>query len=132
MVKRIAGLSVGMVMLLSLLCACGGGETAVKSFPFALEKPFITNLSDSQKILRTEIVLEVTDEALVTSLVEESYKIEDTVISILRELTDKEVAQPGIKDELKTKILDALKAEFGEIGEQISKVYFTTFVVAKS
>jgi len=88
---------------------------------------FTTNVKGSPKLLKSAIVLVVNAEGLETKLRYENARIRDTIIFILRDLTETEILDPGIQNILREKIIDALNERLGI--DNFVEVLFNDFVI---
>lgn len=92
---------------------------------------FITNVKDSQMLVKASVVLEVNrsaeDEEFYAFLDENKYKIRDAIVFVLREKTADQLQQPNIKailtDEMVEKINQVLEID------NVKTIYFTDYVV---
>ncbi|MCL2125777.1 MAG: flagellar basal body-associated FliL family protein [Oscillospiraceae bacterium] len=89
---------------------------------------FTTNVSGSSRLLKAGIILIVNDDKLEERLTAENARIRDTIIFILRDLTENEIKEPGTQDVLRGRIIDALNERL-EI-ENFVEVLFNDFVMA--
>lgn len=102
-------------------------ESEVTLYNFAIEDPFITNVSNSQKLFKATIILVVDKEKMDEYFTENSYVIRDTILMILRELTEEEIKSVDTQDKLRDVISSALNKTLGI--ENIVSVYFGDFVM---
>ena len=97
------------------------------SYTYALDDAFITNVKDSRKLLKTSVVLVANDENLQEMLDANQYVVRDTVLFILRDLTEDDICSDTIQDTLRKEIPDALNKAL-EINS-ITSIYFGDFVM---
>jgi flagellar FliL protein len=102
-------------------------EPEIVLYTYAIEDSFITNVKDSQKLLKTSIILVVNKEKMDEFLGMNIYSIRDTILIILRNLTDKEIASMDIQERLRDEIPSALNKVL-KIDSVVS-VYFSDFVM---
>ncbi len=102
-------------------------EPEIILYNYAIEDAFITNVNGSQKLFKTAIILVVNKEAMDEYLGENIYTIRDTILMILRNLTEKEISTMDIQDRLRVEIAAALNKVL-EIDNVVS-VYFGDFVM---
>lgn len=102
-------------------------EPKVELYTYAIEDAFITNVKGSQKLFKTSVILVVNKENMDEVFAENTYIIRDTIIMILRELTEEEISGMTIQDMLRTEIASALNKAL-EI-DNIVSVYFGDFVM---
>lgn len=91
---------------------------------------FVTNIRDSQRLLKVTVVLEVlsTDtEELLLHLKDNNHIIRDVIVFTLREKTEDELRAMGVEDELREEIKSNLVDQMGM--EELQKVYFNDFVI---
>ena len=90
---------------------------------------FTTNVSDSIRILKTALVLVVNSDKLDEQLAEENARIRDTIIFILRDLSEDEIRDnEGTQDALREKIITALNERLGI--DNFVEVLFNDFVMS--
>lgn len=87
---------------------------------------FITNLSNSKKLLKTSIVIEVNNKKEIAYMTKNNYKVRDIIVDVLSQVTEEEVLKADIRNELKKEIHEELKTRLGLNG--IVDVYFNDFV----
>lgn len=91
---------------------------------------FVTNISDSTRLLKATIVLEIstTDTKGVNEyLTENNHIIRDIIVFTLRSKTEAELRSNGIEDALRTEIVGNLKAKMGL--DYITTIYFNDYVI---
>jgi flagellar basal body-associated protein FliL len=96
-------------------------------YTYELDDSFVTNVKDSQKLFKTTIVLVATDENLTDMLTANKYVIRDTILFMLRDLTEEDICSDTIQDKLRTEIPAALNKALGI--DSIVSVYFGDFVM---
>jgi len=94
---------------------------------------FTTNVrsvdgSAAVHLLKATIVLVVNEEGLEDMLTKENARIRDTIIFILRALTQQEILASGTQDQLREKIISALNERLGI--DNFIEVLFNDFVMA--
>ena len=90
---------------------------------------FTTNLKGSQtRFLRTGVVIVVNKTGLEDFITAENNNIRDTIIFILRDLTEEEARAEGTQDILRTRMISALNERLGI--ENIVEIRFYDYVVA--
>jgi flagellar basal body-associated protein FliL len=89
---------------------------------------FTTNVNGAPRLLKTGVVLVVDREGLEERLNNENGRIRDTIIFILRDLTEDEILAEGTQDELRERIMDELNARLGS--DFVVEVLFNDFVMA--
>ena len=91
---------------------------------------FVTNISDSTRLLKATIVLEIstTDPTGVTKyLTENNHIIRDKIVFTLRSKTEEELRSQGIEEQLRTEIVNNLKSKMGL--DYITTIYFNDYVI---
>ena len=89
---------------------------------------FTTNVKDSSRILKATIILVVNAEGLEEMLSNENARIRDTIIFILRDLTDEEIKDTETtQDALRERIITALNERLGI--DNFVEVLFNDFVM---
>ena len=137
-IKMILGIAVLMIIVatgtsyLFMRLLLDSGETGIET----IEKfghthslgDFVVNLSDMRTyhLMRTNIVVEISDERMIADLQERDPQIRDSIIVILRSQARENVEQPGAE-----KIKEQIKKSINEIfqRELIKNVWFTELVV---
>ena len=92
---------------------------------------FTTNVvtnNNQLKLLKAAIVLVYNDETVGDTLKNENARIRDTIIFILRDLTDEEILAKGTQDMLRENIISSVNERLGITS--IVEVLFTDFVMA--
>lgn len=89
---------------------------------------FTTNVRDSRRILRTGVAVVVNEEGMEQFLHENHFAIRDSLVFILRELTEDDIQATGRQDLLRARIVTLLNDRF-EI-ENFVDVILYEFVMA--
>ncbi len=88
-----------------------------------------TNLADERKILKFNMVVEYTDETLLTLITTNKSKITNNVYEIFRRKTYEQTQSPSFqertRDEIKEMIIEILESD----AETITNVYFLQFII---
>ena len=88
---------------------------------------FITNIKDNTCLIKTDLVIEVTDRAKYKKLNDSTYKVRDLIINVLRSKTYDEMMNPSIQETLKTQIIGRINEEFNL--NAADNIYFNEFVL---
>ncbi|MDR0489939.1 MAG: flagellar basal body-associated FliL family protein [Oscillospiraceae bacterium] len=88
---------------------------------------FTTNIRGSTHLLKTSPVLVVNVEGLEDMLAKENTRIRDTIIFILRDLSEDDIAAPAPQDGLRARIVKALNELLGI--DNFVEVRFNDFVM---
>ena len=91
---------------------------------------FVTNISDSTRLLKTTIVLEIstTDPDGVTEyLTENNHIIRDVIVFTLRNKTEDELRSNDIEKTLRSEIVNNLESKMGL--DYIVTIYFNDYVI---
>ena len=115
------------MLVLKDQAANSSAETEPKVYTYALDDSFITNVKDSRKLFKTTIILVSSAEDLKETLDANQYIIRDTILFILRDLTEEEICSDTIQDTLRKEIPDALNQALKI--DSITSVYFGDFVM---
>jgi len=107
--------------------ANSSAEAEPKVYTYALDDSFITNVKDSRKLFKTTIILVSDADNLKDTLDANQYIIRDTILFILRDLTEEEICSDTIQDTLRKEIPDALNQALKI--DSITSVYFGDFVM---
>ena len=89
---------------------------------------FTTNVYDSNRLLKATIVLVVNDAGLQETLEKENARIRDTIIFILRDLTETDIKAPGTQNELRNRIITTLNNQLSI--DNFVEVLFNDFVMS--
>jgi flagellar basal body-associated protein FliL len=127
-----------IIIIVVILAAVGAGayflffkdqgeETKTELYNYAIKDAFITNVKDSVKLCKTQVVLVVNEKGLEDTLDENLYTIRDTVLFILRDLTEEDIKSMDIQEKLRESIPQALNQAL-EVDYVVS-VYFSDFVM---
>ena len=112
----------------ALLSACGSdGEAKIVRAEYSPGEYFTTNVSGSYHLLKVVPILVVNREGLEDTLKERNATIRDTIIFILRDLTEEEITAPGNQDELRERIVTTLNERLGV--DYFVEVIFNDFVM---
>lgn len=98
-----------------------------KLYNYAITDPFITNVKDSSKLFKATIVLVANQKGLDDLLEQNQYTVRDTILFILRDLTEKDIKNEEIQDTLRQSIPDALNEALGI--DSIVSVRFSDFLM---
>lgn len=88
---------------------------------------FVTNVKDSNRLLKTSVVLELDSKKMQDELKDKNTLIRDTIIFILRELDETDVRSPDVQEKLRVQLKDALNKQLGT--EHIIGILFNDFVM---
>ena len=133
-----------IIIIVALVLILGGGGAAVFFFvlggeegpppPPVIFSPgdfFIVNVKDSNRLLKTAVLVAVSGErahrGLPDRLEEDMYVVRDTIIFILRELTEDKIRLMGAEDEVRSMLVAGLNEKFDTDG--IVDILFTEFVI---
>lgn len=103
------------------------GEKEEPRFIYDPAISFVTNVQDSDALVKTTLVVQVIGEDTLNELTENAVKVNDCIISVLREKTKDEMKSPEIQDQLKTEICSRLMTDLQM--EDIETVFFNELVV---
>lgn len=101
------------------------GESEVL-YNYAIKEAFIANVKDSQKLVKASIIL-VVNKDITEDLEKNVYIIRDTILIMLRSLTDEDISSGDIMEKLRSDIPAALN-EALDIDNVVS-IYFSDFVM---
>ena len=119
---------IGGAALYFFMFSGGDKEKPEVRFEYSPGDFFTTNVKESTRLLKATIVLIVNDDRLEDMLAKENARIRDTVIFILRDLTEGDIRDEGTQDELRDRILAALNERL-DINNFV-EVLFNDFVMA--
>ena len=89
---------------------------------------FTTNVNESTRLLKAGIVLVVNSDKLEEQLSNDNARIRDTIIFILRSLTEEEIRAQGTQDALRDRIIEALNERLAI--DNFVEVLFNDFVMS--
>lgn len=102
-------------------------NNAAKKYHYDPGDSFITNVTNSSALIKSDIIIEVNDENTYKFFSDNEFKVRDIIINILRKKTLEEAIQEDCQDNLKIEIVEALKSNF--LFLNIEDVYFNEFVI---
>lgn len=97
------------------------------TYDFAIEDAFITNVKQSDRLLKTTVILVLNKKDMDEYLDKNLYTLRDTILFILRDLTEGDITSTEIQHSLRRRIADALNQTL-EI-DNIVSVKFSDFVM---
>lgn len=109
-----------------------GGDSDVVQMKDIKQYPmdsFTANLADAgqARYIRTSITLEYTDNKIVDEIGIKKHRLNDIIITTLREKSAKDLDSPEKTQELKNELLEKINAELDK-GE-LSGLYFNEFII---
>ena len=116
-----------LIIALCLACASCGFAQKVVVFAYDPGDYFVTNITDSKSLLKSDLTIEMTGKSQYKELTDNTFKVRDIIISVLRTKTYDELKSTDIQDVLKVEISDKLKESL-EI-DTIQNIYFNEFVI---
>lgn len=127
-----------IIIIIACLVLAGGGflalkllagprETILRPMTYDPGDYFITDVKDSNSLLKTDIMIYVEDDRLQEDLLANNHIIRNDIIFILRNMTAEELKAAGIEETLSRAITDRLNSEFET--DSFSRVYFNEFVI---
>jgi flagellar basal body-associated protein FliL len=96
-------------------------------YNYAIADSFVTNVKDSSKLFKTTVVLVLNKAEMDSFIKENQYTVRDTILFILRDLTEEDIKSSDIQDKLRISIPQALNAALKI--DNIVSVYFSDFVM---
>ena len=131
-----------VVLIIAIIVIAAGAALYLFVFSAGGEKPevrvnyspgdfFTTNVKvtgNAARMLKTGVVLVVNEQGLEAMLEEENARIRDTIIFILRDLTEEEIRAEGNQDDLRERIINALNERLDI--DNFVEVLFNDFVMA--
>lgn len=135
MPKKLMIIIIGAVLLIGaavavyffVLRGSNEAEEPVVVYNYAIENAFVTNVKDSTKLFKTTVILVVNEEGMEETLDSNIYIIRDTILFIMRNLTEADISSSDIRERLQNSIPAALN-EALQI-ENIVTIYFSDFVM---
>lgn len=129
-ILKLAAIFTICVFSLTLFAACSKetGDEPPTLYAFDTGDAFTTNIKDSKKMLKCQVVFQLNDEKAVTEFTEQNYIVRDAVNKVLLGLTEDEVLNNADLDALGAKLTEAANAALNTTHFYSAK--FTTFVAA--
>lgn len=103
------------------------GEERDRSFSYDPGEFFVTDIQDSNRLLKTDVILVLSDSREEGHYLQHNHRIRNTIIFVLRNMTEDQLMQSDIEDRLNRAIIDHLNREFDT--DHFQKVYFNEFVI---
>jgi len=88
---------------------------------------FVTDIADSRRLLKSDIIISCSGDYKSNDLVKENHRIRDIIIFTLREKTESDLQTNGIKELLNEEIIQKLNDAFET--DAFKKLYFNEFVI---
>lgn len=88
---------------------------------------FVTNITDSKSLLKSDLIIEVADKEQYKELEKNNFKVRDTIINVLRSKAYEEIRNPEVQCTLKEEIHRKLSENFKI--DKIQNIYFNEFVI---
>ena len=100
-------------------------KVSEKHVSYIIKEPFTTDVKDSSVLLvRVSVSLELLNKESQVIVEEKTEMIKDTIVSVLRDKTEKQyLAQDKIKQEITDRLNKIMQKEV------VDKVYFTEFII---
>ncbi len=103
------------------------GPVELVAFNFDPGEYFVTDIKNSNRLLKTDIIIHAADDTLLPTFTENSHKIRDIIIFTLREKTGDQLQSSTIQQELRDEIIKKLNVEFET--DTFQTLYFNEFVI---
>lgn len=125
-----------IIIIVIIALALGGGAAwyflkpkpvVDLSFNYDPGEYFVTDIKNSKRLLKTDIIIHALDKSLEVEWTENNHVIRDIVIFTLREKTEEQLQSPTIQKDLNDELILKLRAEFET--EAFEKLYFNEFVI---
>ena len=124
-----------LIIVLSIVLLAGGiyvhsvskGLTEEEPVPYDPGDVFITNLKDGSGLVKVRLMLELKNKKAAENLTKVNYRLRDSIISVLREITREDAAKSDIAETLKKDIIRKVGEDLGS--EDIVGVYFQEIIV---
>ena len=88
---------------------------------------FVTNVVDSKALIKTDIIIELSNKDTNKYLTANAPQVRDIIIRVLRSKSYDEIMQADIQDKIEKEVIDALTSQYSLEG--IENIYFNEFVV---
>jgi flagellar protein FliL len=123
-----------LIIVIAVLVLGGGGTYYFLtkppkdlSFNYDPGSYFVTDIKDSRRLLKTDIMIFASHDKQKEQWVEENHKIRDIIIFTLRAKTETDLTQADIEAKLNEEIIAKLNEEFET--DAFVKIYFNEFVL---
>ncbi|QOR35353.1 flagellar basal body-associated FliL family protein [Clostridium sp. 'deep sea'] len=116
----------GVIDVSQILGNTGEPVVSTKEYQVAIPGNIITNIKNSRRFVRCEIVLILNNEKESTKLVSETFKVKDVMLEILRGTEELEFRADDIQDRISEKLITKMN-ELHEY-ESITKVYYKQLI----
>jgi len=104
----------------------GGQEAVIEEYNFPIEGSILTNIKNSRKFVKCELVVLLEDQAEYENIRSDMFKIKDLVIEILRAMEEQEYLEDELQKTLSDKIIFKLNEELGY--ESVTRIYFKQLI----
>ena len=125
-----------IIIIVILALAAGGGgvflamqtrEEKDYSFHYDPGDFFVTDIQESRRLLKTDLILYMADSREHEYYVENNHQIRNAIIFILRNKDEEELMKADIEKRLSNEIISRLNKEFDT--EDFLQIYFNEFVI---
>lgn len=116
-----------VIIALCLASASCGFTKKVEVFAYSPGDYFVTNITDSKSLLKSDLTIEMTGKSQYDELGKNTFKVRDIIINVLRNKTYEELKNPDIQDILKVEISNKINESLGI--DTIQNIYFNEFVI---
>ena len=116
-----------------LISACDSPEPRIPaSYYFIPGGPFSTNVNDDdpRRQIRCTIVFEVVDERAIAELDDVVFKVRNSVLAVLGELTIPEITTDRDLEDISQRLVDRINEDLPTTYELFLRAYFTDFALA--
>lgn len=125
--KKKVTLLVVTVLLTAMLAGCASSAPEEYIEYVTPGDYLVTNVSDSNRLIKLAPVLAINQEGLTDQLKEDQHKIRDVIIGVIRTKTEEQLRSAGVMDELRVQVREALVDQLGM--DYLVAVYFSDFVI---
>jgi len=133
--KKLAIVISIVLVAVFLVAACDSPEPRIAtSYYFTTGAPFSTNINDEQNPrlqVRCNIVFEVVDERAIEELDNVVFKVRNSVLSVLGELTIAEITTHRDLDAISQRLVDRINEDLPTTYELFLRAYFTEFALGQ-
>ncbi|MDD3839701.1 MAG: flagellar basal body-associated FliL family protein [Clostridia bacterium] len=120
-------LIIASLFLINFIDVKADKQEKVETYCYDIPDSFVTNLLDSQRFIKVKVSIQVTDNDLLREIDDQSAKVKDNIIYILRNKKEEDFNKSDIQLTLKNEILSRLKEVFET--DKITDIYFSEFVL---
>ncbi|MPM03697.1 hypothetical protein SDC9_49964 [bioreactor metagenome] len=102
-------------------------DKPVELYNYAIKDSFVTNVKDSTKLFKVTVILVLNKKGMDDYIETNQYTIRDTILFILRDLTEDDIMSSDIQDKLRVTIPKAINEALNI--DNVVSIKFSDFVM---